>query len=70
MEEIKPCPWCGKIPKIYKNRNKFINSNPPHEVWFGKCINDSCKIRPYTLVYYKTEQEAIKAWNTREGKSK
>lgn len=56
MDEIKPCPFCGKIPKIVEGKRylliecKGTDENMIHSittVWF----------------YKKYKQEAIKIWN-------
>ncbi len=59
--EIKPCPFCGEKPEA-KNWNTMNGYYEP----IGRsvqCLSKLCKINPE--VYKKTQQEAIKAWNTR-----
>lgn len=56
MEELKPCPFCGKKPKLYN----FQLS----KAYIVSCVNDNCKIRPETVVYQR-KPYAIKAWNKR-----
>lgn len=52
---LKPCPFCGK--KAKKLRDKVI-----------QCVNDSCPCAPMTCgSLYKTNKEAIEAWNRRKG---
>jgi hypothetical protein len=56
MAEIKPCPFCGKKPKIIKD-------GWGNQVWV-ECVNPKCRIHPMTRIYIK-EDAAIKAWNRR-----
>ena len=57
MEELKPCPFCGAIPKVNHLDYPFI------EIWFVKCENCSAEINNPR----STEQEALKDWNRRFG---
>lgn len=62
-ETLKPCPFCGEteqhlvgiatIQNYYCGNNSFIGYLP-------QCLN--CGV---TLLVYGSEEEAIKAWNTR-----
>ena len=51
-DELKPCPFCGKEPKI--NQSEFS-----HRYWVA--CEDCCCLNK---VFY-TKDEAIKAWNSR-----
>ena len=51
-EELKPCPFCGGDAEITKW----------HEGYFVECKKQRCG---GTIGAYKTEEEAIEAWNTR-----
>ena len=56
LVELKPCPFCGKIPERCK-------------MSFGvyiECMNGKCLIKPYTEVY-DNGGNAVKAWNKRKG---
>ena len=55
MTELKPCPFCGEKPTIWQNASKL---------WNVACDSDNCEILPYG-VNFKTETEAINAWNMR-----
>lgn len=58
MENLKPCPFCGGEPRIYKEPfTKYFGEDVKHIV----CSTDYCAV----LGPFKTEQEAIEAWNTR-----
>ena len=52
IEELKPCPFCGGDAEITKW----------HEGYFVECKKQRCG---GTIGAYKTEEEAIEAWNTR-----
>ena len=58
-EELKPCPFCGKIPKIIISKNS--NSKDFYSV---ECKRMSCTFLVSTFAY-RTEKEAIEAWNRR-----
>ena len=61
MNELKPCPFCGGEPST-----GFIDYEG--DTWVGKhevsCFNNKCVVQPNTDSY-ETEEDAIKAWNTR-----
>lgn len=59
MEEIKPCPWCGGRATIFTNEYEGT--------FIIKCNHNRCPVNPELLVEYIDKQEAIEAWNTREG---
>lgn len=64
IEELKTCPFCGgEAEMVYSNDNKH---QPYIQCKFGRNIEPKC---PGTYTYqwnYRTESEAIKAWNTRK----
>jgi Lar family restriction alleviation protein len=53
MDKLKPCPFCGGEACVYSDG---------WGVWFGV----SCKCGHHTDEF-RTEQEAIEAWNKRKG---
>jgi hypothetical protein len=53
MNELKPCPFCGKIPQDMSPFN-----------WVA-CNNSKCLIRPETKLY-ASRKKAIAAWNKRK----
>ena len=62
MKELKPCPFCGGEAKVEKE---------PFATWdefIAHCNNPKC-IAFYLGYYdeglYKTEEQAIEAWNRR-----
>ena len=54
MEELKPCPFCGKIPELHEWHNRYNN----HSITFQV----SC--RPFTREYIRIIP-VIEAWNLR-----
>lgn len=55
--ELKPCPWCGKTPKVLR-----VDFTDPIEYGVA-CLNMSCPIRP-SAGCFDTEEEAAQAWNS------
>lgn len=55
MTELKPCPFCGREARTLKLDN-----------WTVDCLKLTC-IAHGLRMEYETEEEAIKAWNTRIG---
>ena len=59
IPEIKPCPFCGSEGKLHHKRNLGT--------WIVECSNNSCPAS-YMIGYdYDTQEEAIAAWNRRNG---
>lgn len=54
MAELKPCPFCGGIPKMQEYKRK----------WAVECRNDCCGVLLETS-YLDSAEEAIEVWNTR-----
>ena len=56
-KELKPCPFCGKQPRICNRFNWW---------WIG-CTNSNCRINPSTANYYESEglDTAVDIWNKR-----
>lgn len=55
MEEIKPCPWCGEIPKLYQT--EYGN-------WWLECENYACPVQPMSQVFRRKEK-LVRKWNER-----
>ena len=62
MAELKPCPFCGAMPRIVKFHNRFYDRLSIHQVM---CF--SCCTKPKFFGRGITEQRAIEAWNRRAG---
>ena len=59
MNELKPCPFCGYVPKVETYEDMF------QRITFGiECHGADCDIQPFTACY-ADKQEAIEAWNRR-----
>lgn len=52
-KKLKPCPFCGGEAQLAKLGK---------QVWVMRCTQCECKLNQI----YKTEQQAIEAWNRRE----
>ena len=58
VKGLKPCPFCGKKAKMHKRLN-----TPYHAV----VCPDTKYPGHYLYVLFWKEQDAIKAWNRRDG---
>ena len=56
MSELKRCPFCGREAELLK-----IESDGE---FYVRCCNGGCAVIPTTWTY-KTETEAVNAWNHR-----
>lgn len=60
--ELKPCPFCGSKAELYHDQSSDYPCNWTYAV---QCTDrDNCWIQGGN---FKTEQEAIAAWNKRPG---
>lgn len=50
----KPCPFCGKEPRIYGDKPQV----------YIACVNQDCPVNSETI-FFQTREEAIEAWNRR-----
>lgn len=57
MDELKPCPFCGKTPKI---KSAILGG------YYVMCFNKYCETM-VTTASMPTRELAIKAWNRRDG---
>jgi len=57
MEKLKPCPFCGEMPKL--------REVPSMASWVIYCDSDSCGVRSETRPA-DTKAEVIAAWNRRD----
>ena len=62
QETLKPCPFCGKEPKLATSY--CVGHGDMSIGYVVKCTNAKCGVFSHTLVHAKKE-DAIKAWNTR-----
>lgn len=58
---LKVCPFCGNVPEY-----DIVHSiwHPDDTYYVVRCINDRCKLQPYTAAY-KCKASATKDWNKR-----
>ena len=54
MDELKPCPFCGEIPKFIRYERG----------WCVECRSNTCLIAPETPIF-GTKEEAAEQWNRR-----
>lgn len=65
MTELKSCPFCGKMP-IIKSDNRYPRPECERVTAYEViCNNYDCIIYNADNKYYRTEEEAIMAWNRR-----
>lgn len=60
MYELKPCPFCGTVPRIGVTEPTFGEPR-----YFVECEGTGCKVVAYTPNEYETALEAAEAWNAR-----
>lgn len=63
MNELKPCPFCGRKPSRVRQHYVPGTANIYYSVEC-KAPMTKCFIKPKTT-YCKTEKQAIEAWNRR-----
>ena len=63
MSEIKPCPFCGEVPKITgdPDSEEYIRG---YSMGFIECRNDSCPMLG-NFIMAPTQKEATAVWNNR-----
>jgi len=57
MNELKKCPFCGSTARVTKDPAVWDD-----DVWSVYCGGKKCSAR---LLCFKSEQDAIDAWNRR-----
>ena len=60
MNKLKPCPFCGGIPKRHKIKNDFFDTGTYITGYAVFCQNCRCSTE-----YELTQIEADKHWNRR-----
>ena len=61
MTELKPCPFCGKIPKPYART--YLKAGVPNS--YSVICDKTCPTGGSWLIDCNTEKELVKRWNTR-----
>jgi len=63
-EELKPCPFCGTVPKVVKRNTPVY----PYTIDHGPGPMDyQCLLDYMVLGDYSSEEKAIRHWNRRVG---
>lgn len=62
MSELKPCPWCGRVPEIIRNRT-IVSGEVKHQEFYA--FHPCRYIGSIETWKRDTEAEAIEAWNRR-----
>lgn len=57
-EKIKPCPWCGIVPGVYKT---------PYGGVYFECTNYACPVQPMSQVFSRKDK-LVRRWNERAEK--
>ena len=65
MAELKPCPFCGQIPRMNEHRFYDDDLKGFNDYSYGVECPD-CFTQSFQ--FYKSKEKAIKAWNTRAEK--
>ena len=60
MYGLKPCPFCGTVPRMGVTEPTFGEPR-----YFVECEGIGCKVVAYTPNEYGTALEAAEAWNAR-----
>ena len=47
------CPWCGGVPVAMFEQG----------TWNLFCGNDKCNMKPFSVIDFKSKEEALHAWN-------
>lgn len=63
MPELKPCPFCGGIPRLYEDTADSVGSIAADGGHYVGTCSSKCRVR--FGGYFRSEQAAIEAWNTR-----
>jgi len=62
--ELKPCDNCNSTKDV---QCTITDQGYYLELWQAYCLKDECQDLKIETEEYGTEEEAIKAWNTRKG---
>ena len=64
-EELKPCPFCGRKPKVIRDREiHFAWTGSPLTAYQAYCPFKTCLVQPMTE-WREKKQDCIADWNTR-----
>jgi len=62
-----PCPFCGYMPQVSSYEYRTPSGKPYAIQWKVECMDDNCPAQPTVDWHYFTREEAIEAWNRRDG---
>lgn len=62
---LKPCPFCGNAPEVETGERWPRNISHAVTGYFVVCKNFHCPIYMAGNTYYRSETEAVEAWNQR-----
>ncbi len=68
--KLKSCPFCGQMPKVYVDRRYPYwptDDMVQVDVFEICCVNQKCIIYNANDIYYRTIEDAMEAWNRRDG---
>lgn len=67
MNAPKPCPFCGETQVYVREEYRFAEYDCAYlpMTYTCGCESDMCPAQPTVADTYTSEEEAIKAWNTR-----
>lgn len=65
MNTVKPCPFCGSIPKIQQDDRYPRPKCERIDAYEVVCTNWACIIGGVDNHYYRSCEEAIEVWNRR-----
>ena len=68
MDELKPCPFCGRKPTKVRQHHIAGYAGIYYTVEC-KAPGSACPVKPQTR-FFKREDTAIEAWNRRAGDAK
>jgi hypothetical protein len=61
MAELKPCPFCGGIPKTFCEEIQCLGKVKQHWIY---CDNPKCRVQPCTDMH-ESKSVVVKDWNRR-----
>jgi len=73
INSLKPCPFCGRMPKIetceghnWDGKQRHVNVGGCYGLWLILCPDDGCdcEVHPATA-WYPCLTSAVEAWNRR-----
>ena len=63
MAELKPCPFCGRVPSKVRE-HKVVSISTVFYSVECKAPSSKCGAKPMTH-FHRTKEKAIEAWNRR-----